>query len=184
MRRSPSKSIATLHAAPRLACVKPIASVHPEPGSNSSLFYFFSFFFFSLCSESVLPYQVLPFLTVAFLILVLLVDYVTLSKISLLSQLKRIALPSIAAAKVDTLSFLSKYFCSFFWEKVLKITPNRTEWRGYKSISHGLSSSPSGELAFMERGMERYHPLYLAKNKHLTTHRGMNTEWQRAFPYI
>ncbi len=25
-------------AAPRLACVKPVASVHPEPGSNSPLF--------------------------------------------------------------------------------------------------------------------------------------------------
>ena len=25
------------HDAPRLACVKPVASVHPEPGSNSSL---------------------------------------------------------------------------------------------------------------------------------------------------
>ena len=25
------------HAAPRLACVKPVASVHPEPGSNSPL---------------------------------------------------------------------------------------------------------------------------------------------------
>ena len=24
-------------AAPRLACVRPVASVHPEPGSNSSL---------------------------------------------------------------------------------------------------------------------------------------------------
>ena len=24
-------------AAPRLACVKPVTSVHPEPGSNSSL---------------------------------------------------------------------------------------------------------------------------------------------------
>ena len=31
--------------APRLACVKPVASVHPEPGSNSSLLYtVFSFF--------------------------------------------------------------------------------------------------------------------------------------------
>ena len=27
-----------LSAAPRLACVKPAASVHPEPGSNSSLY--------------------------------------------------------------------------------------------------------------------------------------------------
>ena len=28
---------ANQNAAPRLACVKPVASVHPEPGSNSSL---------------------------------------------------------------------------------------------------------------------------------------------------
>ena len=33
LRRSPP-GIAT-RAAPRLACVKPAASVHPEPGSNS-----------------------------------------------------------------------------------------------------------------------------------------------------
>ena len=41
VRRSPSVCIATNHAAPRLACVKPVASVHPEPGSNSSLFKLF-----------------------------------------------------------------------------------------------------------------------------------------------
>ena len=29
------------HDAPRLACVKPVASVHPEPGSNSSLLILF-----------------------------------------------------------------------------------------------------------------------------------------------
>ena len=39
------------HAAPRLACVRPVASVHPEPGSNSSLYDFrLLFFFFRLCS--------------------------------------------------------------------------------------------------------------------------------------
>ena len=38
LRRSPSQVIANPHAAPRLACVKPAASVHPEPGSNSSLY--------------------------------------------------------------------------------------------------------------------------------------------------
>ena len=37
VRRSPTNCIATTLAAPRLACVKPVASVHPEPGSNSSL---------------------------------------------------------------------------------------------------------------------------------------------------
>ena len=35
VRRSPSPCASTRHAAPRLACVKPVASVHPEPGSNS-----------------------------------------------------------------------------------------------------------------------------------------------------
>ncbi len=39
VRRSPPKRYCYfLCAAPRLACVRPIASVHPEPGSNSSLY--------------------------------------------------------------------------------------------------------------------------------------------------
>ena len=37
VRRSPSGFASKPHAAPRLACVKPVASVHPEPGSNSPL---------------------------------------------------------------------------------------------------------------------------------------------------
>ena len=37
VRRSPSTGIATRHAAPRLACVRPAASVYPAPGSNSPL---------------------------------------------------------------------------------------------------------------------------------------------------
>ena len=36
-------------AAPRLACVKPVASVHPEPGSNSPLLLYF-YLSFSLLS--------------------------------------------------------------------------------------------------------------------------------------
>ena len=39
-RRSPSPIAG--YAAPRLACVKPPASVHPEPGSNSSLYIFYN----------------------------------------------------------------------------------------------------------------------------------------------
>ena len=31
--------------APRLACVKPVASVHPEPGSNSPLLFIYLVFF-------------------------------------------------------------------------------------------------------------------------------------------
>ena len=41
VRRSPTKKASFLLAAPRLACVKPVASVHPEPGSNSSLYNFY-----------------------------------------------------------------------------------------------------------------------------------------------
>ena len=33
-----SSSVASYNVTPRLACVKPAASVHPEPGSNSSLY--------------------------------------------------------------------------------------------------------------------------------------------------
>ena len=40
VRRSPSSVASNRHAAPRLACVKPVASVHPEPGSNSSQYNF------------------------------------------------------------------------------------------------------------------------------------------------
>ena len=55
--RAPVVSGVLLHpATPRLACVKPVASVHPEPGSNSSLYNLFvlislaqnSLFFISL----------------------------------------------------------------------------------------------------------------------------------------
>ena len=38
VRRSPAVLASYDPAAPRLACVKPVASVHPEPGSNSSLY--------------------------------------------------------------------------------------------------------------------------------------------------
>ena len=34
------------HDAPRLACVRPVASVHPEPGSNSSLYLFILIFLY------------------------------------------------------------------------------------------------------------------------------------------
>ena len=39
VRRSPADEASFIPAAPRLACVRPVASVHPEPGSNSPLFY-------------------------------------------------------------------------------------------------------------------------------------------------
>ena len=52
VRRSPAEQASLFPVAPRLACVRPVASVHPEPGSNSPLFLFqlfvFSFLFGSV----------------------------------------------------------------------------------------------------------------------------------------
>ncbi len=49
--RSPAEQASLLPAAPRLACVRPVASVHPEPGSNSPLL-LISFFFFSKINKA------------------------------------------------------------------------------------------------------------------------------------
>ena len=46
VRRSPASEASFTPAAPRLACVKPVASVHPEPGSNSPLLFILFFLFF------------------------------------------------------------------------------------------------------------------------------------------
>ena len=49
MRRSPAGGAGSSPAAARLACVKPAASVHPEPGSNSPLLVIYCYISFLLC---------------------------------------------------------------------------------------------------------------------------------------
>ena len=105
MRRSPSISIATYHDAPRLACVKPVASVHPEPGSNSSLLKLFYIFA-----------QNLVFIVVTdgmFRISIRLLYYLLICNI--FKEL--IAIVSIAAAKVR--SFFLNW--QIFWKKIWKV---------------------------------------------------------------
>ena len=62
VRRSPARKASFPPAAPRLACVKPAASVHPEPGSNSPLsvscFFLFKILFGSPIRENQAPYCV------------------------------------------------------------------------------------------------------------------------------
>ena len=53
-------------AAPRLACVKPVASVHPEPGSNSPLLYLSFLFFISKKTNTQLKKFCLAFAVRAF----------------------------------------------------------------------------------------------------------------------
>ena len=78
MRRSPT-GIATL-AAPRLACVKPIASVHPEPGSNSPLLKLF--FILSRSESKYILFLYFRKLTVLFFLVLHLVLHVNLTKIA------------------------------------------------------------------------------------------------------
>ena len=57
VRRSPSTEASFRHAAPRLACVRPVASVHPEPGSNSSLYIAAYNLFFS-CQDGIVSFNI------------------------------------------------------------------------------------------------------------------------------
>ena len=98
VRRSPAKSIATLPAAPRLACVKPVASVHPEPGSNSSLLYLV-FFLFRINLRTT---PLLPGMDAAFI-----VYQVYLSRILTETVLLLVSLYYVVAKHFNDLSFLS-----------------------------------------------------------------------------
>ena len=90
--RAPVAGNVLLHsAAPRLACVKPVASVHPEPGSNSSLLNcFISSLRISLIYRSSL--------TVCLVFLLRLLYYLLICK----SFKELFRFLSIAAAKVRT----------------------------------------------------------------------------------
>ena len=107
-------------AAPRLACVKPVASVHPEPGSNSPLLFIF-FFFFSLIKNTD---RYLPtdgcFLTGASApcaYLVSLSHYFNVLSCSSEQSLRRHARRprfGVASAKVQQILLPTKLFYNFF----------------------------------------------------------------------
>ena len=96
VRRSPPVEASFNCAAPRLACVRPVASVHPEPGSNSSLYYFFFLFLFHRRLFRLLPFcrkaaHDSPVLTLTF--------YSSRTTLSIIPS-KIFSLPSLGAAPV------------------------------------------------------------------------------------
>ena len=108
-------------AAPRLACVKPVASVHPEPGSNSSLLLSCSSFFRnrmaasrpldnrSACVRPGLP--VVSESTGSFF------SSCTTSSIAILSMSYLLSLPGLrrkSSAKLRRFFELAKFFGDFF----------------------------------------------------------------------
>ena len=108
-------------AAPRLACVRPVASVHPEPGSNSSLYILF-FIFFNLYERS-LSYSLARF-KLTWLVLTFFIYLSDISRsvliVSLLffqwSLVMRSGRFPFADAKVLLFSLPPNYFQSFFQE--------------------------------------------------------------------
>ena len=148
VRRSPSICIATNHAAPRLACVKPVASVHPEPGSNSSLF---KLFYHILAPESVYRspksyfywrYRSGKFL---FLILVLLVE--------LCKSLKELLSLSFldCGCKGKDFFLTSKFFGEKFSSFFLKPISGRLEIIAWPSQPHPLPKDTSTFPSFLKR---------------------------------
>ena len=118
-------SVLLRHAAPRLACVKPVASVHPEPGSNSSWYEFHLFFFLSRRPAARLrvipdaPRLLLVFLTFQYL-----------KELFLLRLLPRPFLGAKAGAKINTFLIPFQIFrqlFSKFFPKPLCATPEKRE---------------------------------------------------------
>ena len=119
VRRSPAARIAPRPDAPRLACVRPVASVHPEPGSNSSLFV--SFFYFFLCLDGnafhldplagVLCYRRIDRVAIMFNMTLLLYYFLSIVIISM-SSLSRASREK--RCKVTTFFSFPQTFCSKF----------------------------------------------------------------------
>ena len=144
MRRSPA-GIAT-PAAPRLACVKPVASVHPEPGSNSSLFKLF----YVLAPESVIVVQSHTSLTVSirkinFPILVLLVE--------LCKSLKELLSLSFldCGCKGKDFFLISKFFGEKFSIYLFSSITGRLEIIAWPSQPHPLPKDTSTFPSFLKR---------------------------------
>ena len=128
VRRSPSTGIATRYAAPRLACVRPAASVYPEPGSNSPL---------SnpspdslLKSTSPLLYTPLPIFFLRYYRSAIGSGYLIFSKNSLahgqplsLHPLSHPGPSPFAGAKVIPFSFSIQIFFKVFLKKFFKTSP-------------------------------------------------------------
>ena len=134
-------------AAPRLACVKPVASVHPEPGSNSSLF---KLFLNILAPESVIVVQSHTSLTVSirkinFPILVLLVE--------LCKSLKELLSLSFldCGCKGKDFFLTSKFFGEKFSSFFLKPISGRLEIIAWPSQPHPLPKDTSTFPSFLKR---------------------------------
>ncbi len=98
---------------PRLACVKPAASVHPEPGSNSSLYIYRLLNFFTSTHLSRISVIKLLYYF-ATLVSMISMNYFPLCLISLLIPSPQIPYQSFGSAKILPFSILPNLFALFF----------------------------------------------------------------------
>ena len=140
MRRSPSFEASFKNAAPRLACVRPVASVHPEPGSNSSLYYFFLYnsienFAFSPSKGAARDSPVLTLTFFTRLVLLCLSFSQRSFALFLTASLAvRIGYSRKASAKIEPFFFPTKYFCYFFSSFFTQIHNNLITTLLYRKI--------------------------------------------------
>ena len=108
----PSATLLPFGLTVRLACIRPAASVHPEPGSNSSLYISISFFSFPVLGSIFgINFSLFPYLS----------DFLA----HLLKELFHFRLPltlffpipspSLANAKLHLFSFSTTLFLTFFY---------------------------------------------------------------------
>ena len=103
------------HAAPRLACVKPAASVHPEPGSNSSLY---NNLYFSACPDTYNFTKKLTLLDKLYFLGTCFLYFPSIFSMNFFADLEGVS--SQMGCK-DTDFFLTSKFFQLFFEKNLQI---------------------------------------------------------------
>ena len=145
MRRSPA-GIAT-PAAPRLACVKPVASVHPEPGSNSPLFYFVSVFSLSFRQPDKQP-RIVPASALLFSFSLdggLPPSSFVLSLYRIISMFSAPFPFRKAVTKVLPLFLTAKFFANFFFKFLFQ-----------NPASAPVRRPPASRSSFMTSGLFRF----------------------------
>ena len=145
MRRSPP-GIATC-AAPRLACVKPVASVHPEPGSNSSLFKLF------IISSLRNPFIVVQSHTLLTVLIRRISSPILVLLVELCKSLKELLSLSFldCGCKGKDFFLTSKFFDEKFSSFFLKPISGRLEIIAWPSQPHPLPKDTSTFPSFLKR---------------------------------
>jgi hypothetical protein len=122
------RSLIPKNYTPRLACVKPAASVHPEPGSNSSSYIIRDLRLFVYLTEGLVVFSNLSILLLLFFCLSLsietAVNSICLGTLFFLffTSFNSLCVSLEAGAKLQLLFVTGKNFLKFFLENLISIS--------------------------------------------------------------